>query len=56
MRIASCLIDTNILLRATRRSDPQHAIVASAILSLAQQGDALYFTHQNIAEFWNTMT
>jgi hypothetical protein len=28
MAIASCLVDTNILLRMTRRSDPEHAIVS----------------------------
>ena len=27
MSIASCLVDTNILLRMTRRSDPQHQLV-----------------------------
>jgi hypothetical protein len=29
MAIASCLVDTNILLRLTRRSDPQHKIIAA---------------------------
>jgi hypothetical protein len=32
-------------LRMTRRLDPQHKVVASAC-----------YTHQNIAELWNTMT
>ena len=26
MAIVSCLVDTNILLRITRRSDPQHKL------------------------------
>jgi predicted nucleic acid-binding protein len=56
MAIASCLIDTNILLRMTRRSDPQHSIVDNALARLAGQGTALHYTHQNIAELWNTMT
>jgi predicted nucleic acid-binding protein len=56
MAIASCLIDTNILLRMTRRSDPQHKIVDNALARLAGQGTALHYTHQNIAELWNTMT
>jgi hypothetical protein len=30
MAIASCLVDTNILLRMTRRSDPQHRLVDTA--------------------------
>ena len=56
MAIASCLVDTNILLRATRRSDPQHKVVDAALGRLAGQNTALYYTHQNIAELWNAMT
>jgi len=56
MAIASCLVDTNILLRIARRSDPQHRTVDTALARLAGQGAALYYTHQNIAELWNAMT
>ncbi len=56
MAIASCLIDTNILLRITRRSDPQHKLVDTALAGLAGQGAVLHYTHQNIAELWNVMT
>jgi len=56
MAIASCLVDTNILLRLTRRSDPQHKVVDTAVARLAGQGSNLHYTHQNIAELWNTMT
>ena len=56
MPIASCLVDTNILLRIARRSDPQHKLVDAALSRLAGQGTSLYFTHQNIAELWNAMT
>ncbi len=35
MAIASCLVDTNILLRMTRRSDPQHQLVDAALARLA---------------------
>ena len=56
MAIASCLVDTNILLRMTRRSDPQHEVVAAALARLAEEGTALCYTHQNIAELWNAMT
>jgi hypothetical protein len=31
MAIASCLVDTNILLRITRRTDPQHKVVDTAL-------------------------
>lgn len=56
MAIASCLIDTNILLRLARRSDPQHLTVEAAVSQLAAQGTQLCYTHQNIAELWNVMT
>lgn len=56
MAIPSCLLDTNILLRMTRRSDPQHQLVDSALARLALQGTVLHHTHQNIAELWNAMT
>lgn len=56
MVIASCLVDTNILLRITRRSDPQHKTVDTALALLAQQTTMLHYTQQNIAEFWNAMT
>lgn len=56
MAIASCLIDTNILLRLTRRSDPQHSKVNSALAGLAGAGTTLFYTLQNITELWNAMT
>jgi len=56
MAITACLVDTNILLRITRRSDPHHQVVDNALASLAGQGTSLHFTHQNIAELWNAMT
>lgn len=56
MAIASCLVDTNILLRASRRSDPQHNLIDDALAKLALAGTTLHYTHQNIAELWNAMT
>ena len=56
MAIDSCLVDTKILLRMTRQSDPQHKVVANSLALLSEQGTALYYTHQNIAELWNAMT
>ena len=56
MVIPSCLVDTNILLRMTRRSDPQHQLADSALARLADQGTILYYTRQNVAELWNAMT
>lgn len=56
MAIASCLVDTNILLRIARRFDPQHKVVDTALARLAVQGTTFHYTHQNIAELWNAMT
>ncbi len=56
MAIASCLVDTNILLRATRRADPQHQVVSTGLARLANDGTLLHYTPQNIAELWNSMT
>jgi predicted nucleic acid-binding protein len=56
MGIPSCLVDTNILLRMTRRSDPQHQLIDTALAKLASQGTILHYTHQNVAELWNAMT
>ena len=54
--INACLVDTNVLLRIPRRSDPNHLAVDKALTKLAIQGTTLHYTHQNIAELWNTMT
>jgi predicted nucleic acid-binding protein len=56
MAIPSCLVDTNILLRMTRRSDPQHQLVDAGLARLASQSTTLHYTHQNVAELWNAMT
>jgi predicted nucleic acid-binding protein len=56
MAIASCLVDTNILLRIARRTDPQHKLIDSALAEMSLAGTILHYTHQNIAELWNVMT
>jgi predicted nucleic acid-binding protein len=50
------LVDSNILLRIPRRDDPDHTLVTGAVAALRRSGTVLYFTHQNIAEFWNVAT
>src|ERR1019366_6033800 len=50
------LVDSNILLRILRRNGADHALVADAVAALRRSGAILYFTHQNIAEFWNVAT
>ena len=53
MAIPAYLIDSNILLRISKRDDPDHALVDAALATLAEAGALLCYTHQNIAEFWN---
>ena len=50
------LIDTNVLLRLFRTVDPQHQFIKTALRDLNGQGAGLYFSLQNIAEFWNVCT
>src|ERR1017187_1656405 len=52
----SYLIDSNILLRISRRGDPDYRIVDGALERLLREDAALYYTHQNITEFWNVWT
>jgi|SRR5208337_1135841 len=56
MAIVSCLVDTNVLLRLARKSDPQHQLVDLAVARLFAHGTILFYTMQNIAELWNVMT
>jgi hypothetical protein len=53
---AAHVIGTNILLRISRRDDPDHAIVDRAVATLAESGAVFYYTHQNVTEFWNVAT
>jgi len=50
------LIATNILPRISRRDYPDHRLVDAALTRLRSTGTNLYYTHQNISEFWNVAT
>jgi predicted nucleic acid-binding protein len=52
----SILVDTNILLRRVQRSHPNHALAVDSVAGLLAAGEAVHFTLQNIAEFWNVAT
>lgn len=47
MALASCLVDTNILLRVASRSGGEHPLVDRALTHLAEQGTIFYYTMQN---------
>ena len=50
------LVDTNVLLRRARPSDPHYSSARNAIDTLAQQGEAMYISSQNVIECWNVLT
>ena len=50
------LVDTNILLRRAQPNHEHHLAAAKTVARLLANGDTLYFTPQNISEFWNALT
>jgi predicted nucleic acid-binding protein len=45
--LASCLLDTNILLRISRRTDPEYATAHAAVAKLAEAGTTLVYTPEH---------
>jgi predicted nucleic acid-binding protein len=52
----SILADTNILLRRTQPDHPSHTLAVESVAELLAAGEPVYFTLQNISEFWNVAT
>jgi predicted nucleic acid-binding protein len=52
----SILIHTNILLRRTQPDHEHHAVAVESVARLLDAGEPVYFTLQNIAEFWSVAT
>ena len=52
----SILVDTNILLRRTQPDHPSHTLAVESVARLLAAGDPVYFTLQNMSEFWNVAT
>lgn len=50
------LLDTNILLRLSKRNDPWHGVVKTALDALTERGADICCTAQNVSEFWNVST
>ena len=50
------LVDTNVLLRFSHRTDPQHPLTQDAVRHLQKNRHQLQTTSQNFAEFWNVST
>ena len=52
----SILADTNILLRRTQPDHPSHTLAVESVAKLLAADEPVYFTLQNISEFWNVVT
>src|SRR5277367_6960040 len=52
----SILVDTNVLLRRTQPDHEHHVAAVESVAILLGKGETLYFTLQNISEFWNVAT
>jgi len=52
----SVLVDTNVLLRRTQPDHPSHRLAVESVATLLAAGEPVYFTLQNISEFWNVAT
>jgi predicted nucleic acid-binding protein len=52
----SVLVDTNVLLRRTQPNHPSHAVAVESVAVLLAADEPVYFTLQNIVEFWNVAT
>jgi predicted nucleic acid-binding protein len=50
------VVDTNVLLRLSHRSHPQHNLIAESMRRLGSRDIELCFTLQNLGEFWNVST
>ena len=50
------LVDTNVLLRLVQSDSPEHGMVRQCADLLWAQGATLFYTSQNLAEFWNVCT
>ena len=52
----SILADTNILLRRTQPDHPNHTLAVERVAKLLAAPEPVYFTPQNMLEFWNVAT
>ena len=52
----SILVDTNILLRRAQPDHEHHSLAVESVALLLEPREPVYFTPQNISEFWNVAT
>lgn len=56
MPSSSYLVDTNILLRLVQPDSPEYGTIRQCTDHLWAEGADLFYTSQNLAEFWNVCT
>ena len=54
--LSAYLVDTNVLLRWSLKSDPQHEVIRRALDTLQVTKVILYVAPQTVAEYWNVLT
>lgn len=52
----SVLVDTNVLLRRTQPDHESYFLAIESVALLLEREELVYFTPQNISEFWNVAT
>ena len=56
MSADSYLLDTNVILRWVQPNDPWYRLTEIAVSRLIDSGSSLFYTSQNLGEFWNILT
>jgi len=56
MQGPAVLVDSNILIRWVQLQDISHPIVDACLTRLVEMNATLYYTSQNLGEFWNVLT
>src|SRR5580658_5531124 len=56
MRSETLLVDTNVLLRLVQPDSPKYGTIRECTDRLWLRGADLFYTSQNLAEFWNVCT
>ena len=52
----ACLLDSNVLLRVSRRTDPHYTDIRTALVSYRTRAVRLCYTSQILGEYWNVST
>jgi len=53
---APWLLDTNVLLRFVQSNSPEYKAIRLAIDRVRELTEDIYYTSQNLSEFWNVCT